>query len=274
MSSSLRFRPPAYLGEKDPIVPRTPKSPRGAYTGDPIPVRKQSHSHLRRAITLVFLFGTLAAAALLFLALVPHYHVSLGLRFPALSSLYRTADKGPGTRANQQSTPPPPTEIIQAVFADQHAFQMPGAKGDRAWLNMFPKGDGRVKVRDPEMRTQIYDVAVVKQLECLAFLRHILIDYSHEQHPQAHEISRAYHCLDHVRQAVLCAADTTLEPTTLQDGMAPRDQAQRYGHEATSGAHVNPRAATLHTCKNWTAVKRWIEENGCTNESGIDSDLT
>ncbi|OCT45940.1 hypothetical protein CLCR_00494 [Cladophialophora carrionii] len=263
MPSSLRFRSPAYRGEKDGIVPRTPKSPRGVYTGDPIPGRKQSHSRLRRAITLVFLFGTLAAAAFLFLALVPHYRLSLGLRFPALSSSYRPGHKGAGTRANQQSTPPPPTEVIQAVFADQHAFQMPGAKGDRAWLNMFPKGDGRVKLRDAEMKTQIYDVAVVKQLECLAFLRHILIDYSHEQHPLPREKSRAYHCLDHVRQAVLCAADTTLEPTTLQDGMAPHDdQAQRYGHEATSGANVNLGAAPLHTCKNWTAVKRWIEENG------------
>ncbi|EXJ65414.1 hypothetical protein A1O7_01755 [Cladophialophora yegresii CBS 114405] len=258
MPSSLRFHSPVHRSEKDAVVPRTPKSPRGAYTGDPVPVVKQSHPHLRRAITLAFLLGTLAAAVLLFFALVPHYRLGLERQIPALSSFYRTTRSG-GTRPNQHATPPPPTEVIQSVFTDHPAFQMQGAKGDRAWLNMFPKGDGRVRMRDPEMKMemQIYDVAVIKQLDCLALLRHILIDYSHEHHPLAREKSRAFHCLDHVRQAVLCAADTTLEPTS-----EPPGQSQHYGNAGTSGENVNAGAAQLHTCKNWTAVKRWVEENG------------
>ena len=71
---------------------------------------------------------------------------------------------------------------------DQHAFQLSGPKGDDAWLKMFPKSDGRVSVLDPRRyglpssaaavdgdghsisNTEIFEVAVVKQLECMVSL--------------------------------------------------------------------------------------------------------
>jgi hypothetical protein len=168
MPSSLRFRSPPHAGKKDVIVPRTPKSPQGIYTGDPV-AAKRSRSHFRYALTLVFLLGTLAIAGLLSLALFPQCRLGRGFQIPISSSSYwrarSAAHTGAGTGPNQRFTPRGPTEVVQAVFTDHRAFQMQGVNGDRAWSNMFPKGDGRVRARDPEM--QIYDVAVVKQLECL-----------------------------------------------------------------------------------------------------------
>jgi hypothetical protein len=102
---------------------------------------------------------------------------------------------------------------------------------------------------------ELFSLTTLRQ----AFLRHILIDYSHERHPRAHEQSHAHHCLDHLRQAVLCAADTTLEPTSLSDGVSSHHMDEA---SANANAKVDLGAAPLHTCKNWTAVKRWIEENG------------
>jgi hypothetical protein len=169
MPSSLRFRSPPHAGERDVIVPRTPKSPQGFYTGVPVAASKSSRSHFRYALTLVFLLGTLAIAGLLSLTLFPQYRLSPGFQIPISSSSYwrarSAAHTGAGAGPNQRFTPRAPTELVQAVFTDHRAFQMQGVNGDRAWSNMFPKGDGRVRARDPEM--QIYDVAVVKQLECL-----------------------------------------------------------------------------------------------------------
>ncbi|KIW94750.1 uncharacterized protein Z519_04727 [Cladophialophora bantiana CBS 173.52] len=95
-----------------------------------------------------------------------------------------------------------------------------------------------------------------------AFIRQILIDYDHEHHPHVHERAHVFHCLDHVRQALLCAADTTLEPTRDGGVVSVPDSPHRYvGHQKMVDDRSSGLPAALHTCKNWTAVKVWIEEN-------------
>ena len=87
----------------------------------------------------------------------------------------------------------------------------------------------------------------------------MLIDYGREMHPAAHDRSHAFHCLDHVRQALLCAADTTLEPT---DNGGASTSGELSNHYVGDQIVVDkPDSGALHTCKNWTAVKNWIEEN-------------
>lgn len=138
-------------------------------------------------------------------------------------------------------------------------------------------------------------------LQKQAFIRHVLIDYDHEHHPHIHDKAHVYHCLDHskfsfqhsllasltvgkfvllpsmtrtfpgehtltlllVRQALLCHADTTLEPTgSSRDyshdhqhylGSQGGGRAQHMGHRPELGVHM---------CKNWSAVRTWIEDNG------------
>ncbi|KAJ9606274.1 hypothetical protein H2200_009235 [Cladophialophora chaetospira] len=245
MPSTLRFRS-SYPTDKDPMtVPPTPKSPHGAYTGTPIPNPSKDRLSLRLRI----LFGIFALAAILSFAIFECRHLlipsaDIGI-IPTRSSVYWKAKSALFAAEQARKRFGPPVEEVQAVFADQDAFQITGAWGDRAWIRMFPKGDGRVNVRDPRSLglprsaaavdgnggvvadTEVYEVAVVKQLECLAFLRSTLIEYDHEMHPSAHDRAHAFHCLDHIRQALLCVADTTLEPTNY-GGIAASSPPQHH----------------------------------------------
>ncbi|OAP55007.1 hypothetical protein AYL99_10707 [Fonsecaea erecta] len=272
MPSPLRFRSP-HRREKDaPVIPRTPKSPRGEYTGEPVPEEGSTAKRHR----LKTVFSVLLLAAALSWALFS-YRQKLLPAFP--SPDWKTTSTG---RVNnfKPKTFAPPFGEAPSVFTDQYEFQLQGARGDRAWLRMFPKGDGRISVRYPRKYglpssaaavdgdghsisdTEIYDVAIVRQLECLAFIRQILIDYDHEQHPHVHERAQVFHCLDHVRQALLCAADTTPEPT--RDGgvvSSPNSPHHYVGHQKTVGNRSGESQSALHSCKNWTAVRTWIEEN-------------
>ncbi|KAH0842311.1 hypothetical protein FOPE_07525 [Fonsecaea pedrosoi] len=274
MPSTLRFRSP-YRGEKNAlVVPRTPKSPRGEYTGAPVP----AESSTSRRNPFKALFGVLLVTAALSFTLFSYRH-KLIPTFPTRPSAYwKTNRTAPAT--SRIKTFAPSFGELPSVFADRYEFQLQGAKGDRAWLRMFPKGDGRISVQHPRRYglplsaaavdgdghpvsdTEIYDVAVVRQLECLAFIRQILIDYDHEEHPHVHEKAHVFHCLDHVRQALLCTADTTLEPT--RDGgvvSSPQSPHHYVGHQKTVADGGGGLQSAVHTCKNWTAVRTWIEEN-------------
>ncbi len=79
-------------------------------------------------------------------------------------------------------------------------------------------------------------------------------------HPAAHDRAHAFHCLDHVRQALLCAADTTLEPTG-NGGVSTSVEQHYVGHQTLVEKPSAVFESALHTCKNWTAVRNWIEEN-------------
>ncbi|KIX97667.1 uncharacterized protein Z520_06445 [Fonsecaea multimorphosa CBS 102226] len=271
MPSTLRFRPP-YRGEKDAlVVPRTPKSPRGEYTGEPVPAEDStSKRHPLKVVFSVLLF-----AGALSWSFFSYRHQ---LVIPAFPSAYWKTNSTAHTD-HQLQTFTPSFGAAPSVFADRYEFQLQGSRGDRAWLRMFPKGDGRVSVRHPRKYglppsaaavdgdgqavsdTEIYDVAVVRQLECLAFIRQILIDYDHEQHPHVHEKAQVYHCLDHVRQALLCAADTTLEPTRDGGAFSPLNVNGPHHYVGHQKTVMSGSASALHTCKNWTAVRSWIEEN-------------
>ncbi|EXJ71016.1 uncharacterized protein A1O5_06009 [Cladophialophora psammophila CBS 110553] len=274
MPSSLRFRSP-YRGQKDSLaIPRTPKSPRGEYTGDPV----HPEGATSKRFPLKIVFSILLVAACLSFALFSYRH-RLIPSFPTGPSAYWKTS-GPARANPKLQTFAPSFSETPSVFADRYEFQLPGTRGDRAWLRMFPKGDGRIAVQHPRkyglpssasavdgdghaiFETEIYDVAIVRQLECLAFIRQILIDYDHEHHPHVHERAHVFHCLDHVRQALLCAADTTLEPTRDGGVVSVPDSPHHYvGHQKMVDDRSSGSQAALHTCRNWTAVKAWIEEN-------------
>lgn len=80
------------------------------------------------------------------------------------------------------------------------------------------------------------------QFHCLDALRHAVLalhdpDAVHTE--GAHAGKHAQHCLNYLRQTILCAADTTLEP------------------------FVNPGIGigVVHQCRDWTQVYEWAEAN-------------
>lgn len=92
---------------------------------------------------------------------------------------------------------------IALPVRDDPAFQDPGEPGHEAWLRMLPAGNGLVQVRHPsqyglprsEKQTdgygrevadvEVYEVAVVRELECLLVVRELLGRYE--------ELGKGYH---------------------------------------------------------------------------------
>lgn len=58
--------------------------------------------------------------------------------------------------------------------------------------------------------------------------------------------SHTHHCLNLLRQAILCASDTTLDPINYMGDS---------GEPATDGV------GTLHVCRDWQAVYDFVTEN-------------
>jgi hypothetical protein len=62
------------------------------------------------------------------------------------------------------------------------------------------------------------------------------------------------HCFDYLRQALMCASDTTLE-TLRQNGDRVLASVNGWG--------------TTHECKNFEQVRTWTTAHRATNEGGI-----
>lgn len=105
----------------------------------------------------------------------------------------------------------------------------------------FPKLPGK----------NVYALAVFHQLHCLyhisaSFDKLVLQLREHNFTVDEYMLGHNNHCFDYLREAVICAADTTLE-----------GQAQRHG-----GAKVPGTDGTggMHVCKDYDAVVSWMEE--------------
>lgn len=89
-------------------------------------------------------------------------------------------------------------------------------------------------------------------------LRDFIVDHDATISQGSYIHRDALHCLDHVRQALLCAADTTLEPTgddTVLVDTEP-DPVVHRTHYVDVGF-----ASARHTCRNYTEIQEWMEAN-------------
>lgn len=87
-----------------------------------------------------------------------------------------------------------------------------------------------------------FSISMFHQLRCLNIIRSSLV--SHRSHStEEREMKLARHCMNYLRQMILCRSQLHLESV--------RD-------------HVGPRitvSETTHTCKDWTAVYEAAEAN-------------
>ena len=90
-------------------------------------------------------------------------------------------------------------------------------------------------------------VSMFHQLHCVEKMRLAL---DNPDDPIA-TIPHLQHCMNFIRQMVLCAADTTLEPVDE----VVRDESGREVGARASGVGV------AHTCRDWAAVYETVEQN-------------
>ena len=110
---------------------------------------------------------------------------------------------------------------------------------DDAWGALFPpKGNGFVNV-GPTNRTFV--LSMYHQLHCLDVIR---VNFILNGTGAAGHIE---HCLQYLKQTVLCSADTTLEITVLKR--------RKNGQLSKGGVSEG----SVHRCRDWKVVENWIE---------------
>ncbi|KAM7206081.1 protein of unknown function (DUF3328) domain containing protein [Naviculisporaceae sp. PSN 640] len=101
---------------------------------------------------------------------------------------------------------------IEHEFTYRREFALrPGEESDMWWRKVFPIGRGFVQ--HPDISPVPHGLAVFHQLHCLNALRHGYwaardgIEPGHLAQP-----GHIRHCIDYLRQSIMCHADTNLEP--------------------------------------------------------------
>jgi hypothetical protein len=131
-------------------------------------------------------------------------------------------------------------EVAMLVEDTQH-YQL---DNDSEWESIFPRSGGFVHLGAEETP---YGLSMFHQLHCLDMIRTSLLSVSASQNSSLPFPIHTKHCLGYLRQMVLCAADTHLEPVIPY---LPKKAVNSFG---------------LHRCRDWQAVyielerdaKRW-----------------
>ncbi|KAF2969099.1 hypothetical protein GQX73_g4494 [Xylaria multiplex] len=105
-----------------------------------------------------------------------------------------------------------PPGRVDHTFHYRHEFGMrPGNLSERYWGLVFPRGRGFIQ--HPIISPVPHGLAVYHQLHCLDAIRHgywAAIDGLEPGHKA--EPGHIRHCIDYLRQSIMCNADTNLEP--------------------------------------------------------------
>ncbi len=110
------------------------------------------------------------------------------------------------------------------------------------WHSLFPRGsEGFVRLGP---RSRLFGVSMFHQLHCLDKMRRAVVGVP----PSEWESWHTQHCLNYVRQMLLCAASTRLEPVKL-------------GHGKGEGSLKVDGLGLEHSCRDWTLLREMVEEN-------------
>lgn len=116
------------------------------------------------------------------------------------------------------------------------------ANASTEWNTLFPEGSGGFVRLGPAFR--LFGVSMFHQLHCLDKMRRAVI----EEPPTEWEKWHTQHCLNYVRQMLLCASSTRLEPATFVD------------EHGRAGLKVDG-LGMEHTCRDWSSLRHAVEEN-------------
>ncbi|CAK96506.1 hypothetical protein AlacWU_09767 [Aspergillus niger] len=94
---------------------------------------------------------------------------------------------------------------------------------DRSWESLLlPQNGGILKVRTDNNTITDYGISMFHQLHCLTVLRGLIFPESSQHHGASTSPSHSgddhedavhwAHCFDYIAQAIICAADDTIEP--------------------------------------------------------------
>ncbi|OJT06640.1 hypothetical protein TRAPUB_2498 [Trametes pubescens] len=138
--------------------------------------------------------------------------------------------------------PLPPLRTARLSHEDSFHYALDTELGIAEWNATLPSG-GAVLRLGPDRRP--FTLSMFHQLRCLNILRDTLVTLYHDRSAGMGpgRTRLAEHCMNYLRQTVICRADLRLESV-----------------RAASGPQVTVSDIT-HTCKDWTAVYGAAEDN-------------
>lgn len=120
---------------------------------------------------------------------------------------------------------------VRMVMDTSTRYQLNTTVGAEEWAQLMPSGGHLIHLEE-DGKTQAYTLALFHQLRCLDILR--------EDYVSGKPSPLRKHCLNYIRQSVLCIADTHLE-------------------YSKAGLAVTHYIETV--CNDWTAVYAAAERN-------------
>ncbi|KAI0649019.1 hypothetical protein C8Q79DRAFT_1007594 [Trametes meyenii] len=139
--------------------------------------------------------------------------------------------------------PLPPLPTVYLSHEDNAHYALHTVLGMAEWNATLPRG-GAILRLGPDFRP--FTLSMFHQLRCLNILRGVFVELygsSHSDTVGPEDQRMAGHCMNYLRQMVLCRADTRLESV-----------------RAAGGAQLTVSDIT-HTCRDWIAVYKAAEEN-------------
>ncbi|KAJ7642961.1 hypothetical protein DFH06DRAFT_1426664, partial [Mycena polygramma] len=124
--------------------------------------------------------------------------------------------------------------LIALKIEESKSYRLSDFDSYNDWrsTDVFPTGNGFVKL-GPDGGAS--GIAMFHQMHCLQRVRDAILD------PEGSADQHAAHCLNLLRQTVLCASDTSLDALNMEGG--------------TDGI------GTVHVCRDWQKVYDFVEEN-------------
>jgi len=150
---------------------------------------------------------------------------------------------GPARDAPLASELPLSVEPAILEFISEQHYHI---ENDSEWATLVPAHGARVRLGASPREE--WDVALFSDLACLDVVRRAFLqmrDGAIAASPAAET------CLGQLRQAIVCTADTTLEPARIVC-----DEAGHCGGAASG--------ETAHRCRNWAQVREFVEANQAT----------
>ncbi|CAL1697314.1 unnamed protein product [Somion occarium] len=169
--------------------------------------------------------------------------VNGGRRFPSLTWV-KPLRREYTYRGNDypQTWPIPELELVHMAHEDSVHYSIDTPIGIGEWNATLPSGGVLLRLGTT---FEPFTLSMFHQLRCLNIVREVIVDLYADDTPDAKttkpELAR--HCMNYIRQMVLCRADMRLESVR-----APK------GHQMTV-------SDVTHTCRDWTTVYDAAERN-------------
>ncbi|KAF2658525.1 hypothetical protein K491DRAFT_592800 [Lophiostoma macrostomum CBS 122681] len=109
---------------------------------------------------------------------------------------------------------------------------------------------GQGTVEYPRGSHRFFTISTAHQLHCLWTIERLFYDVSPHNNQEPSDMSHMRHCFDYIRQSLMCAADSTLEPVDPVLG-------------GVTGWNVTRR------CRSYTDLKKWAEKHRASNAHGF-----